>query len=214
MLPPLEPLPADPPLWTAAALRHLPDAVLQPAPRSPRRTTGELLQALGHEAMAWARTLLSAAVYATVIVTFIAQVARVEGASMQPTLENDDRLIVNKLAYVLGDPEPGDVVMLYFPLDPDKHYVKRVIAGPGDIVEIRDGRVFVNAQRVPDTYIPPGLRGHEDHGPERVREGHFYVLGDHRVNSSDSRDWGLVPRRYITGKVQVRWWPLDHARIF
>src|SRR5262245_44867007 len=101
-------------------------------------------QRMGREAVAALQTLVSAAVYATLIVTFGVQVARVDGLSMAPTLEDHDRLIVNKLVYELGDPRPGDIVMLYYPLNPDKMFVKWVIAREGDTVRIVDGHVHVN----------------------------------------------------------------------
>ena len=96
------------------------------------------------ELITWFKTLASAAVYATLIVTFVCQVARVEGQSMAPTLEDQDRLIVNKFAYRIGDPRRNDIVMLYYPVNPDKSFVKRIIAEPGDEVHIVDGRVYVN----------------------------------------------------------------------
>ena len=96
------------------------------------------------ELLAWVKTLASAAVYAILIVTFGVQVARVEGQSMAPTLEDQDRLIVNKLVYRIGEPRRGDIVMLYYPLNPEKSFVKRVIAEEGDQVRIQDGRVYVN----------------------------------------------------------------------
>jgi signal peptidase I len=172
------------------------------------------LLAVRDELFAWCRTLLSAAVYATLIVTFGVQVARVEGSSMERTLMNQDRLIVNKFAYVIGDPKPGDIVMLYYPKDPDKSFVKRVIAAEGDRVKIEDGVVYVNDRALADDYVLSDFRGHDDHPERTIQPGYYYVLGDHRSNSSDSRDWGEVPKRYITGKVQLRWWPLDEARVF
>jgi signal peptidase I len=173
-----------------------------------------LLKQVGEEIVAWVKTLASAAVYATLIVTFGFQVARVEGQSMAPTLTDQDRLIVNKLAYRLGEPRRGDIVMLYYPINPDKSFVKRVIAEEGDEVRIVDGRVFVNDVPLSDEYVPEEFRSHEDWGPQRIDEGYYFVMGDHRNNSSDSRHWGLVPKKYIIGKVQVRWWPLPAARIF
>ena len=158
---------------------------------------------IGREIGAGLQTLLSAAVYATLIVTFGFQVARVDGLSMAPTLEDHDRLIVNKLVYEIGDPRPGDIVMLYYPLNPEKMFVKRVIAREGDTVRIVDGRVYVND-------IPL----HDDWGPQVIQQGYYFVMGDHRNNSSDSRHWGPVPKKYIVGKVKVRWWPLQDARIF
>jgi signal peptidase I len=169
---------------------------------------------LGEEVVTWFKTLASAAVYATLIVTFGFQVARVEGQSMAPTLHDQDRLIVNKLAYRLGEPQRGDIVMLYYPLNPDKSFVKRVIGGEGDTVRIVDGRVYVNDVPLLDDYVPPEYRDHQDYGPQVVREGYYFVMGDHRNNSSDSRHWGEVPKKYIIGKVQLRWWPVPSARVF
>ena len=166
------------------------------------------------ELVAWVKTLMSAAVYAVLIVTFLFQVARVEGQSMAPTLEDQDRLIVNKLVYRIGEPRRGDIVMLYYPLNPEKSFVKRVIAEEGDTVRIVDGRVYVNDIPLKDDYVASEYRSHDDWGPQVIPEGYYFVMGDHRNNSSDSRHWGLVPKKYIIGKVQLRWWPLPHARVF
>ena len=166
------------------------------------------------EGVAWFKTLASAAVYATLIVTFGFQVARVEGLSMAPTLADQDRLIVNKLVYRIGEPRRGDIVMLYYPIDPDKSFVKRVIAEEGDQVRIVDGRVFVNDVPMQDDFVPPEYRSHDDFGPSVIPEGYYFVMGDHRNNSSDSRHWGFVPKKYIIGKVQLRWWPIPTAHIF
>ena len=166
------------------------------------------------EVLAWLKTLVSAAVYALLIVTFGFQVARVEGQSMAPTLEDQDRLIVNKLVYRIGDPRRGDIVMLYYPVDPNKSFVKRVIAEEGDTVRIVDGRVYVNDVPMPDGFVAPEFRSHDDFGPTVIPEGYYFVMGDHRNNSSDSRHWGFVPKKYIIGKVQLRWWPIPTAHVF
>ncbi|MDA1184184.1 MAG: signal peptidase I [Acidobacteria bacterium] len=166
------------------------------------------------ELIAWFKTLASAAVYATLIVTFGFQVARVEGLSMAPTLADQDRLIVNKLAYRIGEPRRGDIVMLYYPIDPDKSFVKRVIAEEGDQVRIVDGRVFVNDVPMQDDFVAPEYRSHDDFGPSVIPEGYYFVMGDHRNNSSDSRHWGFVPKKYIIGRVQIRWWPIPTAHVF
>jgi signal peptidase I len=180
----------------------------------PRHRRASRLKLWGDEALAWVKTMASAAVYATLIITFLFQVARVEGQSMAPTLADQDRLVVNKLAYHLGDPQRGDIVMLYYPLNPDKSFVKRVIAEPGDTVRIVDGHVYVNDVVLLDEYVPPEYRSHDDYGPRVVDEGYYFVMGDHRNNSSDSRHWGPVPKKYIIGKVQLRWWPVPNGRIF
>jgi len=177
-------------------------------------SSGVSLVQVKEELVAWVKTLMSAAVYAVLIVTFLFQVARVEGQSMAPTLEDQDRLIVNKLVYRIGEPRRGDIVMLYYPLNPEKSFVKRVIAEEGDTVRIVDGRVYVNDIPLQDDYIPADFRSHDDWGPQVIQEGYYFVMGDHRNNSSDSRHWGLVPKKYIIGKVQLRWWPLPHARVF
>jgi len=171
-----------------------------------RTTTRELRE--------WVKTMMSAAVYATLIVTFVGQVARVEGRSMMPTLNDQDRLIVNKLAYRFEKPRVGDIVMVASPHKPDTMLVKRVIAGPGEVVRSERGRVYRNDVPVPDEFVPEEFRSDDTWGPEVVPEGFYFVLGDHRNNSSDSRVFGPVPEKYITGRVQVRWWPLTHGRVF
>jgi signal peptidase I len=182
--------------------------------RPPVSSTNATLSRIRDEVWAWIRTVASAAVYAVLIVTFGFQVARVEGMSMAPTLEDQDRLIVNKLIYRLSSPRKGDIVMLYYPVNPDKSFVKRVIAEEGDMVRIVDGRVYVNDVLIKDDYVLSEFRSHDDFPPTVIPEGYDFVMGDHRNNSSDSRHWGMVPKKYIIGKVQVRWWPVPEARVF
>ena len=162
----------------------------------------------------WARTFGSAVVYATLIVTFIGQVARVDGFSMQPTLQHEDRLIVNKLAYELHTPAIGDVVMLISPTQPDEELVKRIVAGPGDRVRAVDGQVFVNDIAVDQSFVAPEFRSFDSWPTTTVPPAHYFVMGDHRNNSRDSRAFQFVPQKYILGKVQLRWWPISQARLF
>jgi signal peptidase I len=190
------------------------DSTASPAADLRLTSPGLRLAQVQEELVAWVKTLLSAAVYAILIVTFGFQVARVEGLSMAPTLEDQDRLIVNKLAYRIGEPRRGDIVMLYYPLNPEKSFVKRVIAEEGDTVRIVDGRVYVNDIPLNDDYVPAEYRSHDDWGPQVIPDGYYFVMGDHRNNSSDSRHWGMVPKKYIIGKVQLRWWPVPTARVF
>lgn len=142
------------------------------------------------------------------------QLARVEGHSMAPTLENQDRLVVDRLTYRIGKPAPGDIVMFHVPVAPERLFVKRIIAQEGDIVRIQGGRVTVNGQTLDDRFIPADFRSHEDWGPYLVPHDYYVVMGDHRNRSSDSRQWGPVPREAIVGRVQARWWPLSHATVF
>jgi signal peptidase I len=170
--------------------------------------------AIREEILAWIKVFFSAGVYAVLILTFGFQIARVEGSSMAPTLADQDRLIVNKFVYLIGEPRRGDIVMLYYPLDPEKSYVKRVIAEENDSVYIIGGRVYVNDVPLGDEYVSDEFRGDDEYGPEMVPAGHYFVMGDHRNNSSDSRHWGMVPKRYVIGRVQLRWWPMTTARVF
>jgi signal peptidase I len=213
----LEAVVSDAPPLDVSSSTAAPDAFVAadvPATVEPQAAAEGAWVRVGREVMAGVKTLVSAAVYATLIVTFGFQVARVDGLSMAPTLEDHDRLIVNKLVYELSEPRPGDIVMLYYPLNPEKMFVKRVIAKEGDVVRIVEGKVYVNDVPLHDDYVPQEFRSHDDYGPEVVKQGYYFVMGDHRNNSSDSRHWGLVPKKYIVGKVKLRWWPLQDAKIF
>lgn len=202
------------PAWVAEAINETSEKS-DPSKAEVLLHRPTLARRLGEEFIAWFKTFASAAVYASLIVTFGFQVARVEGKSMEPTLQDQDRLIVNKAVYQFFDePQPMDIVMLYYPRDPDKSFVKRIIAKEGDTVRIENGQVFVNEVPLPDSFVPPEFRSHENHGPEVVQESYYFVMGDHRNNSSDSRHWGQVPQKYVIGKVQLRWWPLGDATLF
>ena len=180
-----------------------------PAPERPHRFAGT-----AHAIGDWVRTLASAGVYTTLILTFVGQIARVDGLSMEPTLADHDRLVVNKWIYRVSEPRQGDIVMLYYPANPEKMFVKRVIAREGDDVQITGGMVHVNGVALLDEFVPPEYRSSEDFGPQVVPLGYYFVMGDHRNGSYDSRHWGPVPKKYIVGKVQLRWWPPNHSRLF
>ena len=174
----------------------------------------ERVKRIGQELIVWFRTLASAAIYATLIVTFGFQIARVEGRSMEPTLHDQDRLVVNKLAYQVHDPEVGDVVMMHHPNNPEQTLVKRIVAAPGDTIGFQGGVVVRNGVAVNDEFVPAELRSPDDRAAIVVPEGFYFVLGDHRIASSDSRSFGPVPTKYILGRVQLRWWPIPAARVF
>lgn len=144
---------------------------------------------------------------------FVAQPVVVEGTSMVPQLNNGERLLVNKLIYYKiqsvswGHIERGDIVVFWFPNDPDKSYVKRVIGLPGEMVEVRNGRVFIDGTELTESYLDiDHNKSLPNHAPKKVEAHHYYVMGDNRDNSSDSRYWGLVPEKYIYGKAFFRYW--------
>jgi len=126
---------------------------------------------------------------------------------MAPTLGNQDRVIVNRLAYAMSSPQRGDVVMLRYPRDQRKLFVKRVIAEGGDTLRIEDGRVYVNDRLLDDAYVAPDARTHENLGNQVIPAHQYFVMGDRRNNSSDSRYWGLVQEDLILGRVFARIWP-------
>lgn len=147
------------------------------------------------------------------LLVFVAQPVVVEGTSMLPTLHEGERLVVNKLIYYKiqgfswGHIERGDVVVFWYPRDPDKSYVKRVIGLPGDTVELRNGVVFVNGQPMHEFYLDSNYnQAGGNLQAKKVDEHYYFVMGDNRDNSSDSRYWGLVPEKYIYGKVFFRFW--------
>jgi signal peptidase I len=129
---------------------------------------------------------------------------RVDGASMEPTLQSGEFVIVNKLAYMFGDPSIGDVIVFHFPRDPDQEYIKRVIGLPGDRVEIKDGEVFVNGVVLSEGYIAasPVYENIWD-----IPSDSLFVLGDNRNNSSDSHNWGTVPMEFVIGKATFVYLP-------
>ena len=129
---------------------------------------------------------------------------RVDGASMEPTLQSGEFVIVNKLAYFFGDPEVGDIIVFHFPRDPDQEYIKRIIGLPGDRVEVKNGEVFVNDQILDEDYIAAAPVYNE---VWEVPADSLFVLGDNRNNSSDSHSWGSVPLDFVIGKATFIYWP-------
>ena len=143
------------------------------------------------------------------LITFVAQAFRVQGTSMLPVLEDGERIIVNKFIYRFHAITRGDVVVFWWPRDPSVSFIKRVVGLPGDSVEVRAGAVYVNGLRLEEDYVEAKFRDDESYAPVDVRKGYYYVLGDHRNSSNDSRSWGEVPEKYIYGRAVFRFWPLS-----
>jgi signal peptidase I len=159
----------------------------------------------------WLKDLSLSVAIALVVILFLYQPVKVEGTSMMPSLVDQERVFINKFVYRLGlgDVERGDTVVFWYPADPTKSYIKRVIGLPGDMVEVRDGTVFLNGQALPEPYVPEEFRDHQSVARLQIPEGHYYVMGDHRSSSNDSRTWGPVPRAAIYGKAVFVYWPPD-----
>jgi signal peptidase I len=162
-------------------------------------------------AVHWMRDLMLSVVIAVLVILFVYQPVKVEGTSMMPSLEDQERIFINKFMYRLGlgEVERGDMVVFWYPGDPSKSYIKRVVALPGDAVEIREGTVFLNGKAIDEPYVPAHYRDLMSAGPVAVPDDHYYVLGDHRSSSNDSRSWGPVHRRHIYGKAVFIYWPLE-----
>jgi len=160
----------------------------------------------------WLRDLMLSCLIAVLVILFLYRPVKVEGTSMMPSLFDQERLFINQFTYKfgIGEIQRGDTVVFWFPKDPTKSYIKRVIGLPGDIVAVKDGLVYVNNNRLDERYVPPQYRDYDSHPPVHVGPDEYFVLGDHRVSSNDSRAWGLVPRSYIYGKAVFVFWPLEH----
>ncbi len=163
--------------------------------------------------MLWVRDLAVATVASVLIITFLYQPVRVEGTSMLPRLEDRDRLFINKFVYRFTAIDRGDVVVFHYPRDPEKSYIKRVIALPGDSFRIDHGHVFVNGALVPEPYVPPEYRDTRSVDEMTLPPDEYFVMGDHRSISSDSRDFGLVDRSLIYGKAIFVYWPTRDAGV-
>jgi signal peptidase I len=178
----------------------LPPATAPPEPSSPARST-----------LYWLRDLSMSVMIAVMVILFLYQPVKVEGTSMMPAIVDQERIFINKFVYRFGlaDIGHGDTVVFWFPGDTSKSYIKRVIGVPGDTVEVVDGNVLVNGRALNEPYVPEEYRDHMSVMRRVVPQDEFFVLGDHRSSSNDSRSWGFVPRRYIYGKAVFVYWPLD-----
>jgi signal peptidase I len=186
---------------------HEPDAELNPIALAPA-------QALSRNASGLRlllRDLLFSVATSVLIITFLYQPVRVEGTSMLPRLEDQDRLFINKFVYRFSAIERGDVVVFHYPRDPEKSYIKRVIALPGDRLRIDHGTVWVNGQPQSEKYVPEEYRDSVSYAEMVVPPDSYFMMGDHRCISSDSRTFGPVERSLIYGKAVFVLWPARDA---
>jgi signal peptidase I len=179
-------------------------------PADPLQTSASSHHLLRNEIRVWTRDLLIAIGLALVIIVFLYQPVKVEGTSMAPLLSDQERIFINKFVYRFEDINRGDVVVFWYPLDRSKSFIKRVIGLPGETVEIRHGIVRVDGQVIPEPYVPPQYADVTDFGPVKVPTGSYFVMGDHRISSNDSRVFGPVASQFIYGRAVFAYWPVDH----
>ena len=182
----------------------------QPVNSSPQpKEHGASFSTIRAAVMNWTRDLLIALGLAAVIIVFLYQPVKVEGTSMSPLLTDQERIFINKFVYRFEPIQRGDVVVFWYPMDKSKSFIKRVIALSGDTVEIQQGRVLVNGKQLDEPYVPATFTDRGSLAPTRVPEGSFFVLGDHRNSSNDSRVFGAVPGQFIYGKAVFVYWPVE-----
>jgi signal peptidase I len=157
----------------------------------------------------WVRDLLVSLAISAFIIIFLYQPVKVEGTSMMPGLEDQERIFVNKFVYRWEPIQRGDIVVFRYPRDTSKSYIKRVIGIAGDRIRIENGRVYVNGEALDEDYVPSDYADARSHGEVVVPRNSFFVLGDHRTMSNDSRDFGAVNERYIYGKAVFGYWPME-----
>ncbi len=156
----------------------------------------------------WMRDLVISLAISGFIIIFLYQPVKVEGTSMMPGLDDQERIFINKFVYRLEPIERGDIIVFRYPRDPSKSYIKRVIGVAGDRVRIEEGQVYLNGERLREAYVPSRFADDRSY-PEVVVPAHsFFLLGDHRTMSDDSRDFGPVDERYIYGKAVFGYWPV------
>jgi signal peptidase I len=176
-----------------------------PTPVAPKESVARALPVVA----VWVRDLLVSLAISAFIIIFLYQPVKVEGTSMMPGLEDQERIFVNKFVYRWEPIQRGDIVVFRYPRDTSKSYIKRVIGVAGDRVRIENGRVFVNGEPLDEDYVPSDYADARSYGEVVVPRDSFFVLGDHRTMSNDSRDFGAVNDRYIYGKAVFGYWPVE-----
>ena len=159
------------------------------------------------------RDLLVSVLITLFIILFAYQPVKVEGGSMEPGLEDQERIFINKLVYRLESVDRGDIIVFRYPRDPRKNFIKRVIGLPGDRVRVTNGQVYLNGQEIQEPYVPEHYRDSRSYPEIEVPAGSYFVMGDHRSMSNDSREFGPVARGFIYGKAVFGYWPVERVGV-
>jgi signal peptidase I len=188
-----------------------------PSPETPSQNSQDSYFQKPHESSVnsvwqqlrvWGRDLAVSLCLAGFVILFLYQPVKVEGTSMEPRLTDQERVFINKFIYKFESVEQGDVVVFWYPKDITKSFIKRVVGVPGDRVEMHSGQLFVNGKQIAEPYLSATFRGMDSFAPVLVPAGEYFVLGDHRTSSNDSRSWGMVPQKFIYGKAELVYWPV------
>jgi signal peptidase I len=177
---------------------------------SPSPAENASVPQLRHDLRSWTRDLAVALGLALVIIIFLYQPVKVEGTSMAPLLSDQERIFINKFVYHFEPIERGDVIVFWYPLDRSKSFIKRVVGLPGETIELRGGHLYLDGKELKEVYIPASYLDGSSFGPLVIPNDDYFVMGDHRDSSNDSRMFGPVGRQYIYGKAVFAYWPVDH----
>jgi len=165
------------------------------------------MKKIAHGLRDWFKDFVRALIFFLFLQTYVVQGFVIEGACMEPELHSREKIIVNKMVYMVKEPEVKEVVVFSYPLEPGKDFVKRVVGIPGDVIEIKDGYLFRNGKMMKEPFVKEYVFG--SYGPQKIPADKICVMGDNRNNSHDSRSWGLLDRNLVKGRAEIKFWPPD-----
>lgn len=159
-----------------------------------------------------AESVIVAVVLAFVIRFFLFQPFFIPSGSMEPTLKKGDRIVVNKITYRFSEPKRGDIIVFKYPVNPKRDFIKRLIGLPGETLEVKNNQVYIDGKVLEQSFLPKNLTYRSNFGPVKIPEKQYFMMGDNRNNSEDSRFWGNLPEKNIVGKAMFIYWPFDRAK--